>query len=117
MRTQEQIIQQMTARLRELEAEMETPRRRYPCSSCKYYRAGPQRCLHPMLIGLDNDFVIARDYSITLLNKLCGEEKALFEPISKTSPVWDFIRGKSEIMLLAFPLGIFLSIIMRIIIP
>lgn len=91
-RTHEQVVEQLEARMQELEkqaAELKKiPPDPYPCAECKW--ADGHRCVQPLVKGFDPKlepnvdyqsekgwFPSPRNWPNTLL---CGREKALWEP-------------------------------------
>lgn len=83
MRTQEEIIAQLEARYAELEAEAQTPARKWPCETCKW--KDYSFCKHPLIIGLDERACWTWDNRYDSKDALlCGPEKALWEPKPKT---------------------------------
>lgn len=90
MRTPELIAQQLKERVAELEAEAEKPARKYPCKECthyagyrwKYLKQGEQ-CGNVLVKGFSKEYPWAQDEAerqSTITNRLCGPEKALWEP-------------------------------------
>ena len=77
-RTREQILAECQARYAEMEREAAMPERQFPCSTCTY--GGGTRCRNPLIIGIERKSVAVWDQTHPLEARLCGPEKALWEP-------------------------------------
>jgi len=78
-RTPEQIMAQLEARLAEMERDAAKPERVFPCSACRWLD-GRTRCKQPLVIGLGTWELNAEYGGEWRHAKLCGPEKALWEP-------------------------------------
>lgn len=82
MRTREEIMAQLEARYAEIEAEANSPRRQFPCASCRWADKFEAAWCHQPLVKGFGDRVhmgMGEEISKTIPN-LCGPEKALWEP-------------------------------------
>ena len=78
-RTPEQIREQLEARLAEMEREAVKPEKMLPCSACRWVDGA--WCKQPLVIGLECSPDLNWDrHHDTKAAKLCGPEKALWEP-------------------------------------
>lgn len=79
-RTPEEIQAQLEARYMELEREAQKPERLYPCSSCRWHEIPGKydRCYNPLVAGFEIGSYTFTDS--TNAKRLCGPEKALWEP-------------------------------------
>lgn len=98
MRTHEQIVADCEARFEELQREKERrdndPLIQRPCKTCRW--SIKTRCKEPLVKGFDNYTPPNVDWQLklgTLSNnwptvKLCGLEKALWQPVPKPLTRW-----------------------------
>lgn len=90
-RTHEEVIEQLEARMQELEQQAraleKAPPSPYPCAECKWRAKWPSNCEQPLVKGFEDkamtmdwylkNQIVPRLWESTAL---CGREKALWEP-------------------------------------
>jgi len=78
-RTEAEIQAQLAARLAQMEADAERPERVWPCATCRHSHG--VRCRQPLIQGFDRKDKPSWDFDKHHTDvKLCGPEKALWEP-------------------------------------
>jgi hypothetical protein len=77
-RSQAQIVAECEARYAEMQREAAKPERQFPCYTCVH--GGGTRCRNPLIIGVERKSVAVWDQTHPLDARLCGPEKALWEP-------------------------------------
>ena len=93
MRTREQIMADLEARYAEMEQEAARPERMYPCKTCRWESDFGTTCSQPLVMGMDalpikNPPWTQNEESAL---RLCGPEKALWEPTPVRLTLWQRI--------------------------
>ena len=111
-RTPEQIRGQLEARYAQLEADCEGSARKYSCETCRWCEVGGladyQTCHEPLVNGFDKpraawDCGVKEGFESILPAKLCGPEKALWQPIPDPPPKPNLLDRLIEWLFKRFP--------------
>jgi len=89
-RTPEQIQEQIEARRIEIAEIKASPRKQFPCKTCKWQKFTIwDYCSHPLITGV-NGTPVSRidDLEGLRTTSLCGLEKALWEPKQPNTTLW-----------------------------
>lgn len=82
-RTPEQILAECQSRYDQMVQDAARPEHQFPCSTCAH--GGGTRCRQPLIVGIERRSVSVWDGSKPAGARLCGPEKALWQP---RKPVW-----------------------------
>lgn len=83
MRTQAEIVAQLEARYAQMEAELESPAMKWPCATCRWAdKFEAAWCHQPLVRGLGEKVHMGMGATDRgkIIPRLCGPEKALWEP-------------------------------------